>query len=535
MGRFMIAHLQNGVQRAAILQPATAQLMHSRANTPFPAGDGMALGFYETNINGHARDRAWRRHRRLPQRPAPVPRQERRHLRVVQQRRQGRRGAARCAMHCSRTSPTATSRKRRTRSRRPIRTTPRRTPRSLPASIRRRAGRAPTSSQSSTSSARPRSASTSDGNPLIAAAKGLNGQPRKWIHIGPMVWRDADGHDLLAANVADGKASRFSFGELAPIIDCDRTPGYRSSAWILPLLYAQPRDPLPDGVLLADAAARPPQVQGASSASSGRAALGLSLEPDRGDGHPRWSSIGWIWALSMLFGDLGNERELQLRDPAALQLLSIVGFIGGFAVMLLVCLRRPGAASGAGPGKVWSILLVVASGTILYVGLVFKLIGLGDQLLMGALRLAYRVETHALSAPFRISGFVFETLGRGRRRADRRRVTGRGEAAGVYYLGDDCRAHRRRARGASRRRSRAAPTREELRALMPRGGARNAVDCALWELEAKRARNAGAGASPGSSSRSRCVTTFTLGADDPRSDGRRRAALCRCARRSRSS
>src|SRR5256885_8341543 len=77
-----------------------------------------------------------------------------------------------------------------------------------------------------------------DGNPLIAEARGLNGQPRKWFHIGPMLWREADGHDLLTANLgSDGKAARFSFGELAPIIDFDRTPAYRSSAWILPLLY----------------------------------------------------------------------------------------------------------------------------------------------------------------------------------------------------------------------------------------------------------------------------------------------------------
>src|SRR4029079_13127885 len=60
-----------------------------------------------------------------------------------------------------------------------------------------------------------------DGNPLIASSKTLGGQPRKWVHIGPMTWRDANGHDLLTANVADGKATRFSYGELAPIIDFD--------------------------------------------------------------------------------------------------------------------------------------------------------------------------------------------------------------------------------------------------------------------------------------------------------------------------
>src|SRR5947208_3045718 len=53
MARFMIAHLRDGeYDGQRILEPATAQLMHSRANSPFAAGDGMAHGFYETNING---------------------------------------------------------------------------------------------------------------------------------------------------------------------------------------------------------------------------------------------------------------------------------------------------------------------------------------------------------------------------------------------------------------------------------------------------------------------------------------------------
>ena len=54
MARFMIAHLQNGQYNGQqILKPETAQLMHSPANVPFPGGlNGMAHGFYQTNING---------------------------------------------------------------------------------------------------------------------------------------------------------------------------------------------------------------------------------------------------------------------------------------------------------------------------------------------------------------------------------------------------------------------------------------------------------------------------------------------------
>lgn len=49
MGRFMIAHLQNG---GPLLRPQTAQLMHSTANNPIPGLQKMSLGFYQSNING---------------------------------------------------------------------------------------------------------------------------------------------------------------------------------------------------------------------------------------------------------------------------------------------------------------------------------------------------------------------------------------------------------------------------------------------------------------------------------------------------
>jgi L-alanine-DL-glutamate epimerase-like enolase superfamily enzyme len=132
---------------------------------------------------------------------------------------------------------------------------------------------------------------------------------------------------------------------------------------------------------------------------------------------------------------------------------------------------------------------------------------------MAALRLAYRVETHALSAPFRISGFVFEhsemvvvELTDGDR-------VGRGEAAGVYYLGDDC-AHIVAELEAHRDAIESCARREDLRELMPRVGARNAVECALWELDAKR-RGTEARRLAKVDRPKPLVTTFTLGADDP--------------------
>ena len=54
MARFMIAHLQNGqYEGVQILRPETAQLMHSAQFHNLPQLNAMALGFYEETRNGH--------------------------------------------------------------------------------------------------------------------------------------------------------------------------------------------------------------------------------------------------------------------------------------------------------------------------------------------------------------------------------------------------------------------------------------------------------------------------------------------------
>jgi len=132
---------------------------------------------------------------------------------------------------------------------------------------------------------------------------------------------------------------------------------------------------------------------------------------------------------------------------------------------------------------------------------------------MSALRLTVAVEKLAFSAPFRIAGRVFEhqdavvvTLDDGAHR-------GRGEACGVFYLADGVpqmlaaiEAHRATIeRGIDR---------GALQRLLPAGGARNALDCALWELEAQRAGKP-VWALAGLKSPKELTTTFTLGADEP--------------------
>lgn len=129
------------------------------------------------------------------------------------------------------------------------------------------------------------------------------------------------------------------------------------------------------------------------------------------------------------------------------------------------------------------------------------------------LGLEMAIEKWSLKTPVRVTGHtVFE--------ADILVVTisdghhhGRGEAAGVYYH-DDTPIAMLAALDRVRPSIEQGITRNELRALLPPGGARNAVDCALWALEAARAGRSVsdlAGVGP----LRPLLTTYTIGADTP--------------------
>ncbi|HUD29517.1 MAG TPA: dipeptide epimerase [Novosphingobium sp.] len=129
------------------------------------------------------------------------------------------------------------------------------------------------------------------------------------------------------------------------------------------------------------------------------------------------------------------------------------------------------------------------------------------------MRLTVETETLRLAEPFRISGYIFETADVLVATLDDGAHRGRGEASGVYYLGDDL-AHMRAAIEAARAVIEAGVSREELRGILPPGGARNAVDAALWEREAARA-GMPVWALAGVPEPRPIVTTFTVGADTP--------------------
>lgn len=127
-------------------------------------------------------------------------------------------------------------------------------------------------------------------------------------------------------------------------------------------------------------------------------------------------------------------------------------------------------------------------------------------------RIAYRTRTHSQTV-------VVELEDRG--------LIGRGEALGVFYHGETIEALLDQL-GNVAGDLRNGVSRAELQHKLPPGGARNALDCALWDLEAKRARRRVwdlVGLQPVHP----LVTAYTLGVDTPEAMARAAAAIRECS------
>lgn len=132
---------------------------------------------------------------------------------------------------------------------------------------------------------------------------------------------------------------------------------------------------------------------------------------------------------------------------------------------------------------------------------------------VGSLKLRADIEQWPLASPFHISGFTWEVLDVLVVTLERDGHIGRGEAAGVFYKGDTP-ASMLHEIEAVRHSIESGITRTKLQSSLAAGGTRNALDCALWDLEAKLSGRP-AWQTAGLERPRPLVTTFTCGADTP--------------------
>ena len=122
-----------------------------------------------------------------------------------------------------------------------------------------------------------------------------------------------------------------------------------------------------------------------------------------------------------------------------------------------------------------------------------------DWAFRSVFRISYKAQTHAQAVQVHLTDGQH---------------TGRGEACGVSYHGESADSLLKQLE-AVREKLSGGISREGLEALLPPGGARAAVDCALWDLEAKRAGRR-AWELAGMNSVQPLITAFTLSLDTPK-------------------
>ena len=222
MGRFMIAHLQLGAYGTGrILRAETASRMHTSAQTSIGPLNRMELGFYETNINGHRSishggDTQWF-HSYLHLFPDDGVGL------YVSMNSGGKDGAA----HAVRTALFRDFANRYL-------------PGPGPAGEGVDAKTAKLHAQQmlgNYESSRRRETGfmalaylpgqakviiNEDGTISVPALTGLNEVPKKWREIAPYVWRDVAGNERIAAEVVDGKVTRFSTDPISPFMVFER-------------------------------------------------------------------------------------------------------------------------------------------------------------------------------------------------------------------------------------------------------------------------------------------------------------------------
>jgi len=233
MARFMIAHLQQGkLGDAQILREDTAHLMH----TSFGPGVGplnrMALGFYETNVNGHTvlahgGDTNWMHS----------------YMRLFVDDGVGIYTTFNStgAEHASGRVREAIFRRFADRYLPGPKWSGRVDPKLAKEHAKAVAGyyentRRPQSSMLDVLNlfGQIKVVTGKDGTISIPSIVGVSGKPRDWHEIAPFVWLNDESGDRLAAEVKNGKVVRISIDPISPFMAWEPTPAYRSAAWLMP-------------------------------------------------------------------------------------------------------------------------------------------------------------------------------------------------------------------------------------------------------------------------------------------------------------
>jgi CubicO group peptidase (beta-lactamase class C family) len=202
------------------------------------------------------------------------------------------------------------------------------------------------------------------GSLVIPSLTQTGGRPREWVEIAPFVWRDTTSHDRIAAQVKDGRVTRWSWELIAPFTVYERVATGKNGSWLKPALYASL------GVVLLTFLSWP---VGWLVRRKYKAALMLEGSARKAYRATQATALGtvvvlggWAAAISLMSGNL--KLAGSAMDPVlmGLQALSVLGL--GAAILAAAWNFRLAMTDGRSRlRKFWSVLLLLAALAVFYV------------------------------------------------------------------------------------------------------------------------------------------------------------------------
>lgn len=372
MARFMLAHLQGGAYGGGrILSPATTQLMHAPSPTTLPALNRIALGFFESNINGrrvigHLGDTQGF-HSALHLFPAEGVGI---YLSVNSGGRQGAAGKVRTAFFtdfADRYFPKATT----------IKSIDAATAKAHAEMMRGTWANSRGSVSNFFAFAGLMGQTDVDVGPkgelVISAFKGEGGAVRRWVEVAPFLWADPDSHERLQAQVVHGKVVRFGMDTLAPVMVFDRVSFGRSSAWLMPAFLTAL------GVLAITFVLWP--VRFFVRRQFG-AALALPKDGLRAYRASRIMAgaiiaiwLGWMAVISAMVASAANLTDRMDPWLWLLQIGGAIAFVGGVGIMAWN-LWSAWTTPRGWAGRIWAVALLLSAIVILWLAYSFGMIAM---------------------------------------------------------------------------------------------------------------------------------------------------------------
>lgn len=209
----------------------------------------------------------------------------------------------------------------------------------------------------------------SEGNLVTPDFIGFDGAPKRWREIAPLVWREVNGKERLAAQVAGGRPVRFSVDTYSPLVVWDQLPWWRSTRWLKPLsggalvVLLLTIAAWPASVALRRYCGKPALLQAADR----RVYSGLRLTALAGLIVPSiW--LDTIRPIMTFTADSGTiDRQIILAS-----LLTLLAYAGGLSLALVngwFAWKHRGWAS-----RLWSITLILSYCILVWIAWQFKLL-----------------------------------------------------------------------------------------------------------------------------------------------------------------